>query len=375
MLSVVAFGGSPQFGGGVDVDGVAVRIGLAPTAPPDFHPDRLAHRRSALLEVTAFSCNYRDRTFLLRYQQHPAGRFSPFGSEFAARVRAVGAEVSELQVGDRVVSDHHHTGEPLPAGAEVEGGIATNRSSRRLLVMSVAKLLRVPDTIDDTTAAAISLNAQTAYSMVRRLGVAADSELLITAASSNTSIFAIGAARAAGARVTVLTGSPSRRAELEAIGANDIVHVPHAAESAARQDAIASAGRAVGGFDAVIDPFYDIHLPYILRAIRAGGSYMTCGLLAQSPQMQSRLATFKLDHTLHDVMLEILPRNIAIVGNCIGLRSDLSRALDDRAAGRLTVPIDSVFGASDCVAFARRTFSDPGRFGKVVLHYGDTVST
>jgi NADPH:quinone reductase-like Zn-dependent oxidoreductase len=68
-------------------------------------------------------------------------------------------------------------------------------------------------------------------------------------------------------------------------------------------------------------------------------------------------------------MLRVMMRNLSIVGNCIGLASDLEHALRDYEAGRLACAVDSVFGGTDTEPFLERTYNDRSRFGKVVFRY------
>jgi NADPH:quinone reductase-like Zn-dependent oxidoreductase len=374
MHSIVAGGREPLISVGlssqphVRINGTPVRIGRVPLADVEFHPEQPHHRRHVLVDVEAFSCNYRDRAILLRCGGLPNGRHSAFGSELTGRVRAVGADVTELSVGDRVIPDNHFVGDLFPAGAESRGGIATNQASRRSQILHATKLVRIPESMDAEVAAAFGINAQTAYSMVRRLGLAPQSTVLVTAGTSNTSLFAIGAARAAGARVFAVTGSAHRESALRAAGAEDVVIVPHAKSGIDRTDMLRHAGRAVGGFDAVIDPFFDLHLPDILGALRPFGSYISCGLFAQNEGAEEEAGLRRERDCLSSVMLEVMPRNLSIIGNCIGLRSDLQRAIDDYSAGVLPVRIDSVF-RDDGAAFVDRTFNDTDRVGKVIWRY------
>ena len=104
----------------------------------------------ALVHHTAIGLNYIDvyfRTGLYKAPSLPA----ILGMEAAGVVRAVGADVGGIAVGDRVA---YATG---PIGA-----YATDR------VISADRLIKLPDGIDDRTAAAMMLQGMTAQYLLRR---------------------------------------------------------------------------------------------------------------------------------------------------------------------------------------------------------------
>ena len=103
-----------------------------------------------LVHHTAVGLNYIDvyfRTGLYKIPTMPA----IIGMEGAGTVRAIGADVTSLAVGDRVA---YATG---PIGA-----YATDR------VIAADRVVKLPDAIDDQTAAAMMLQGMTAQYLVRR---------------------------------------------------------------------------------------------------------------------------------------------------------------------------------------------------------------
>jgi NADPH2:quinone reductase len=104
----------------------------------------------ALVHHTAIGLNYIDvyfRTGLYKAPSLPA----TIGMEGAGVVRAVGAEVKNVAVGDRVA----YAGAPI-------GAYATDR------VITADRLVKLPDGIDDVTAAAMMLQGMTAQYLIRR---------------------------------------------------------------------------------------------------------------------------------------------------------------------------------------------------------------
>lgn len=344
----------------VTVDAAPVRCGLVPAAEPRFDPGDPANARRVLVRVRAVSCNYRDRSFISLMARVPAARYSAVGSDFVADVVAAGPAVTTLAAGDRVVPDHHFTG----AGDERDGvreGVATNQASRAYHVLDERKLVRVPAGMRDEAAAAVGIGAQTAYGIARRLAPEPGARVLVTSASSNTALFVLGALARRGVRAVAATSSARFADRLRSLGAESVVPTG--------REAIVAAARRVGGFDFVVDPFFDLHLMAAVEALRPFGTYVTCGLAGQT-EHAARAAGAAGPLDVRDVMAYAMTKNLTLVGNCLGLTADLERALADHAAGALPVTVDSVFERdADAAAFLDRTFNSRERFGKVVFRY------
>jgi NADPH:quinone reductase-like Zn-dependent oxidoreductase len=372
MRNLVIFGtrdagaaGLHPYLGAVTVDNVTVRCGIVRTPGVAFDPGQLP--RGVLVRVCTVSCNYRDKSFFFRMQGIPAGRFMAIGSEFAGEVVAVGEAVETLRPGDRVIPNHHYEG--VAYGRDgLRAGVATNHGSKEFQVLFERKLSRVPATMPLDVAAAFGLNAQTAYSMVRRVAPAPGARVLVTSGAANTSLFLIGALRKYDVRIYASTTSAAAGDRLRALGVDEVIHCPREDGGFAGSGAVERFADEVGGFDHVFDPFYDLHLEKSVEILNPFGTYITCGLVGQN-QNSARAAGVSVPRQLDGVMLKVMTKNLSLVGNCIGLRQDLEEAVRDHAAGRLTAVVDSVHSGEDVSTFLNRTFNDGGRFGKVVFRY------
>lgn len=145
-----------------------------------------------LLRHTAVGLNYIDvyhRTGL-----YPAPLpFTP-GLEGAGVVEAVGDGVTDLKIGDRVA----YANPPLGAYAEVR-------------LMPADRLVKLPDAIDDRTAAAMMLQGMTAQYLLRRTyRVQAGDTILIHAAAGGVGLLVCQWARHLGATVIGTVGSPEK---------------------------------------------------------------------------------------------------------------------------------------------------------------------
>jgi NADPH:quinone reductase-like Zn-dependent oxidoreductase len=371
MRNVVVFGGqsfAPAAlpGRTVVVDGLRVACGVVAT--PDARFDPAAHGgRGVLVRVRAVSCNYRDKGIISWLRAVPASRFVPIGSEFCGEVAAVGERVDGLAPGDRVMADLHYEGRA--AGADgVRAGVPTNHASKELQLFHERQLRRVPAAMPDAEAAAFALNAQTAYSMVRRLDPAPGARVLVTSATSNTSLFVLGALRARGVRAYATTTSERGAERLRALGVERVAIVGRRRDAFQGDAELGALARDVGGFDHVFDPFFDLHLARAVELLEPFGSYVTCGCAGQTAHAAS-VSGVDAPLPMQDVMTRAIVKNLTLVGNCIGLRGDLEAAVRDYEAGRLAPVVDSVFTADDVAPFLDRTFNDPARFGKVVYRY------
>lgn len=348
----------------VEMEGVPVIAGLIRTADATFAADTPENRRQVLVRTRAFSCNYRDKALILAMATRgaPAG-FYVVGSEFMGEVVVVGEEVRDLQVGDRVIPNGQ-----WPGRDGVRGGLPTNHASREYQSFHPAHLLKIPAEMSDTVAAAFTIGAQTSYSMIRRLALPPGSNVLVTAAKSNTSLFVIQALRRHPVNVYATTTSPRYAAELRALGVKEVVEIEPTLAHFGEHARLRQLTKETGGFDAVIDPLFDIHLGKVMSILTIGGRYITCGFYDQHGALTGQ--TFSPQGSaLRAVMEAAMLKNISLIGNCLGTTEDLQAALRDYAAGTLTVQIDSVIEEGQVGTFLRRTYTDPTRFGKVVYRY------
>ncbi|WPL16506.1 putative alcohol dehydrogenase [Thiorhodovibrio winogradskyi] len=350
--------------GSVTMEGVEVLCGILETPEPSFDPTG-EHRAHVLVRTLAFSCNYRDKALILRMATSGQTRgFYTIGSEFVGVVEAVGAEVTDLAPGERVMGDNAYPDSGVPGLAP---GIPTNHGSRERQVLHRRKLARVPPEMSDEVAAAFSIGGQTTYSMIRKLELPAGARVLVTAAKSNTSLFALAALAGRGYEVYAQSTSDRFASELEQFDIAELI-VADPRQAPLGEHPRIRAVQEAGGFHGVIDPFFDLYLPHMPPVMAPGGRYVTCGMYDQYLAMVGREPP-AMPAAASTVMTLTMLKNLSLIGNCIGLTSDLERALADQAAGRLPVLVDRVLRGNDTAAFLERTYLSPDRLGKVVYRY------
>jgi NADPH:quinone reductase-like Zn-dependent oxidoreductase len=363
--STKTFFSADSLAGTVLLDDVPVRCSILETPDPEFHRNRAENKFHVLVRIKAFSLNYRDknRIFTMALKGGENG-FYVVGSEFVAEVLDVGSGVTGFVPGDRVIGNNSYQSSGWDG---VAPGVPTNHASKEIQIFHQVKLIKVPAAMPDEVAASFSIGAQTTYSMIRRLDMFNGANVLVTSGKSNTSLFAINALKSRNVRVYATSTSRRFACELEKRGVKQLIVVTPECRNFIEHSEISEIIRQSGGFDFVIDPYFDLHLSRVLDAMAIGGKYITCGLYDQYLDLiqQPAPSTYKTGRELITVMM----KNLQIMGNCIGLTSDLQTAIEDFGAGALEVIVDSVFSGSQTAEFLDRTYNAQDRFGKVVYRY------
>ena len=168
--------------------------------------DPVAGPGEVLVRVHAAGLNFPDVLMIQgKYQSQPPMPFSP-GGEFAGVIEAVGAEVREWQVGDRVMGGSGH-------GAFSE-----------LLAIDARRLRRVPATMDLSTAASFSTTYGTSwYALKQRANLRAGETLLVTGAAGGVGLAAVELGKAVGARVIAAASTDEKRQAALDAGADEAI--------------------------------------------------------------------------------------------------------------------------------------------------------
>jgi len=150
-------------------------------------------RGQARLRQTAIGLNFIDVYHRTGLYPPPGLPFTP-GLEAAGVVEAIGEGVSEVAVGDRVA----YAAPPMGAYAETR-------------LMQADRLVKLPDGIDDRTAAGMMLKGMTAQYLLRRTyPVQAGQTILFHAAAGGVGLIACQWAKHLGARVLGTVGSEAK---------------------------------------------------------------------------------------------------------------------------------------------------------------------
>jgi NADPH:quinone reductase-like Zn-dependent oxidoreductase len=347
----------------ITLDSVPLLAGLLETKDIHFEPELPENRDRVLVRKIAFSCNYRDKGLMLTAApQLKENRYYIIGSEFVGEVVALGAEVTNFKIGDRVIGNNQY---PDSGVVGVLPGVPTNHASKEYQIFHPVKLLKIPPQMPDEIAAVFSIGAQTTYSMIRKLNIKEGSNILVTAAKSNTSLFAIAALQQYKVNVYVTTTSIEFAQKFYDLGVKRVIQVALNANTLIPPEVAREIKQEIEGFDCIIDPFFDLHIGKLIQTLVDGGRYITCGFYHQFPSTPFEYRGL----TLSEILTVVMMKNIQIIGNCVGQTKDLENAIQDYICGKFTVAIDSVLSSTQIQDFFRRTYHAKDRFGKVVYHY------
>lgn len=174
------------------IDGDTMKLVSRDVPAPELKPG------AVMVRMKAVALNRGE--FIAGHGLHAPGSMKPAGYEGAGEVIAMGSGVTGLTVGDRIM------GRATAAFAE-------------LAVMQAAEAVKMPGTLDWTTAAGAGITYLTAYDalIVEGQCVAGDWALL-TGASSGVGVAAIQISRALGFKTFGTTGNGAKLERLKAIG-------------------------------------------------------------------------------------------------------------------------------------------------------------
>jgi NADPH2:quinone reductase len=235
-------------------------------------PDPRPGPGQAVVDVMAAGVNFPDvLTVQGKYQVRPELPFTP-GNEFAGVVRAVGAGVTSVKVGDRVI------------------GFTRTGAFAQQALAPVESLMPMPATMDFETAAAITLTYGTSHHAVVDRGALQPGEtMLVLGAAGGVGLAAIEIGKALGARVIAAASSDEKLAVCRAHGADELINYT----TADLREAIRAATGGKGP-DVIYDPVGGPYSEPALRSIAWRGRHLVVGFAAgEIPKLPWNLMLLK----------------------------------------------------------------------------------
>jgi NADPH:quinone reductase-like Zn-dependent oxidoreductase len=281
------------------------------------------------------------------------------GSDAAGLVESSGENASDLAVGTEVLvnpglfdgtCEYCRSGrEALCRGYRILGE-HTQGSAAPFLVVPRRNVHRKPSTLSWTQAAAAPLVFQTAWRALRSVGQLVSGETVaIIGAGGGVATAALQIAKAAGARVAIVTRSPAKAERAVSQGADAGLVM----DDAHPLDRLLWEWSEKRGVDLIFDSVGSPTVPRSIRALARGGRVVVIGATA-GPTAEVDLRT-------------LFWRQGSIRGSTMAGAREFEEVLGELSAGRLRPIIDSEWKWEDAPqAFARLT--NPELFGKVVLH-------
>lgn len=293
-------------------------------------PEPPVGANDVLIRVRACSLNRLD--VFTREGSHGT-RFTPphvLGGDFAGEVVHVGAGVEGLQPGDRVI-------------ANGRGGYA------EFAVARAERVYSLPERCTFDEGATLPVAGLTAWQMVmNRARVQPGETVLITAAGSGVSTFAIQLCHTLGARVIATAGSEDKLEKARALGAEAGIH--HRQEDILEGVRAFTAGE---GVDVVLEHIGTPVWKACFESLKPGGRFVTCGVTA--------------GHRVELHLGRVFSRGLTIMGVGRGTPDDMRAFLKVVAQGKVRGIVHRTFPLAQA-AEAHRVMEASSFFGKLVLN-------
>jgi len=268
------------------------------------------------------------------------------GIDVCGRIVAVGADISEDRMGERVLIEPciREAGgrlleQPWFLGSECDGGFA------EYTAVAARHAYRVESKLTDAELASFPCSYSTAENLLTRTVVRSNDTVLITGASGGVGSAAIQLARARQATVLAIT-SPSKSAEILKLGA----------EQTFDRDAPIDEILGHNSVDVVIDLVAGNQFPRLLNVLRPGGRYGVAGAIG-GPLVELDVRTVYL-------------KDLSMFG-CTALDPDVFANLIRHIEGETVSPLVAETYPLEQIVDAQTAFITKNHVGKIVL----TVAT
>lgn len=279
------------------------------------------------------------------------------GADGAGVVESVGAEVTTVRPGDRVVVNPGIScrrcefclrgDQPLCVRYGLLGEHRPGTFAD-YVVVPATNVRRIPGELAWAEAAAFTLSTLTAWRMlVTRAAVRPGDEVLIWGIGGGVALAALQICRMIGARAWVTSGSDEKLARARQLGAAETIN--HRTSDVAKEVRARTGKR---GVDVVIDSVGEATWARSLGALARAGRLVTCGGTS-GPMVET------------DVR-RLFWNQWTIMGSTMGSDAEFDAIIGELHAGRLRPIVDSTFELAD----GRRAFERMqagAQLGKIVL--------
>ena len=279
------------------------------------------------------------------------------GSDVAGEVAQIGAEVTTVKVGQKVVLAPGVTCGKCPAcisgndnrcrqftnlGYMIDGGCA------EYVRCPEVNCLPYPENLSFEQAAAIPVVFQSAWHMlVARAELQPGEDVLILGAGSGVGSAAIQVAKFFGARVITTAGTDAKLEKARELGADYVIN--HRTQKIREEVRRITNKR---GVDVVFEHLGTATWDDSVASLALAGRLVTCG------------ATTGYDAKID--LRFLFSRQLSLLGSYMGAKSELHTVMNLVAAGRFKPVVDRLFPLADAAA-AHAYLEAGSQFGKVVL--------
>ena len=279
------------------------------------------------------------------------------GSDIAGEIAQIGADVTTVRVGQKVVvapgvscgkcsaclaGQDNRCRQFTNLGYMIDGGCA------EFVRCPEVNCLAFPENLSFEEAASIPLVFQTAWHMlVARAELQPGEDVLVLGAGSGVGSAAIQISKFFGARVIATAGNEAKLEKAKQLGADHVIN--HKSQKI-RDEVRRITGKR--GVDVVFEHVGTATWDDSMASLTASGRLVTCG------------ATTGYDAKID--LRFLFSRQLSLLGSYMGTKSELQTVMKLVAAGRLKPVIDRVFPLAEAAA-AHMYLESGQQFGKVVL--------
>ena len=320
-------------------------------------PDPTPRSNEVLVRVKACALNHLDLWVRRGIPGVPFPLPHIPGSDISGEIAQIGADVTTVHVGQKVVLAPGVSCGKCPAcvsgqdnrcrqftnlGYMIDGGCA------ELVRAPEVNCLPYPENLLFEEAAAIPLVFQTAWHMlITRAGLQPGEDVLVLGAGSGVGSAAIQIAKFFGARVIATAGNDAKLQKAKELGADHLIN--HKTQKIREEVRRITNKR---GVDVVFEHVGIATWDESFASLAAGGRLVTCG------------ATTGYDAKID--LRFLFSRQLSLLGSYMGTKSELQTVMKLVAAGKLKPVVDRIFPLAEAAA-AHAYLESSSQFGKVVL--------
>ena len=330
-------------------------------------PEPNVKQNEVLFRVKAAALNYDD---IWGMRGKPLAVPLPHisGTDAAGEVIAVGENVKNIKVGDRVVS---HGNMSCRVCSACTSGREYDCRDRKIWGFETGPLwggyceiahlpeinvIKIPDNVSYDEAAAASMTLLTSWHMlVGRAKIRPGQTVLVMGGSSGVGIFGIQIAKLYGCTV-IATASPEKLERLKDLGADYTVDHRkedwHKEVRAITKELAKKKGEAPG-IDVSFDHIGETHWNKQLTLLKYGATLVSCGATTgYNAQTDLRHVFFK---------------GTNILGSTQGTKAELEQGLYWMGQGKIKAAVDSTYTFEQAAEAHTKMLTGKGLFGKILM--------
>jgi NADPH:quinone reductase-like Zn-dependent oxidoreductase len=301
------------------------------------------------VKMYAWSLNYRDlMTVTGRYNPRMKLPQIPL-SDGAGQVDAVGPEVKNVKIGDRVANtffERWTSGEPTDEKARTALGAGRDGVLAEYVILHEDGVIPIPDHLSYAEAATLPCAGVTAWNGLVVEGKVKAGDTVLTLGTGGVSIFALQFALLHGARVLITSGSDEKLERARKLGASECINYKKNPDwgKEARQ---LNGGK---GVDLVVEVGGAGTFNQSISSLKRGGTLSLIGVLAQGEAN----------------VVPVLMNSIRVQGIFVGSREMFAAMNSAISLHKLHPVVDRIFRFDD-VGEALRLMESGKHFGKICV--------